>query len=314
MDALDQRMADYLAFLQKAEAMEGAYESARDVQELRDGVRLLARDRRSHPYGDHILHWVDSLMEAGDIAGGGACLLALERYFPHFNNQVIFRLRMAQYHMEMGEEEAARESLITLCRAIRNYEEAIEVNGLTAIWEQYKYLVEGLVEPSIRVMINRIKTPGECDMQIADILALPDEDILTELSNHLQELTGNGEVIQALNKWERTAYYVDELCMEVNSGGFEGYLYYHGTHFDKAYKALEQMGAAEMTALLDRVRAKFPRNRIPKAADSIQNTMDRMEEKGVDFEAEDDCYYGSAEKELLAKLTAYVRENGKHFR
>ena len=42
--------------------------------------------------------------------------------------------------------------------------------------------------------------------------------------------------------------------------------------------------------------------------------MDRMEEKSVDFEAEDDCYYGSAEKELLAKLTAYVRENGKHFR
>ena len=79
-------------------------------------------------------------------------------------------------------------------------------------------------------------------------------------------------------------------------------------------KALEQMGAMEMTALLDRVRAKFPRNRIPKTLDSIQNTMDRMEEKGVDFEAEDDCYYGGAEKELLAKLTAYVRENGKHFR
>lgn len=314
MDALDQRMADYLAFLQKAEAMEGAYESARDVQGLKDGVRALSRDRRSHPYGDHMLHWADSLMEAGDIAGGGACLLALEKYFPHFHNQVIFRLRMAQYHMEMGEEEPARESLLALCREIRNYEEAIEINGLTALWEKYRHLVQGLVEPSIRVMTNRIKTPGECDLQIADILALPDEDILTELSNHLQELTGNGEVIQGLNKWERTAYYVDELCMEVNSGGFEGYLYYHGTHFDKAYKAQEQMGAAEMTALLDRVRAKFPRNHIPKSADSIQNTMDRMEEKGVDFEAEDDCYYGSAEKELLAKLTAYVRENGKHFR
>ena len=69
-----------------------------------------------------------------------------------------------------------------------------------------------------------------------------------------------------------------------------------------------------MTALLDRVRAKFPRGRIPKATDSIQNTMDRMEEKGVDFEAEDDSYYGTAEKELLAKLTGYGRENGKHFR
>ena len=240
--------------------------------------------------------------------------MALERYFPHFNNQVIFRMRMAQYHMEMGEEEAARTSLVTLCKAIRNYEEAIEINGLTAIWEQYKYLVEGLVEPSSRVMAARLKTPEQCDMQIADILALPDEDILTELSNHLQELSGDGDMIQGLNKWERTAYYVDELCMEVNSGGFEGYLYYHGTHFEKAYKALEQMGATEMTALLDRIRAKFPRNRIPKTADSIQNTMDRMEEKGVDFEAEDDCYYGSAERELLTKLTVYVRENGKHFR
>ena len=311
---LDKRMEDYQAFLQKVEAMEGRYESARDVRGLEDGVRKLAQDRRSHPYGDHMLHWADSLMEAGDIAGGGVCLLALEKYFPHFQNQVIFRMRMAQYHMEMGEEEAARESLLALCRAIRNYEEAIEVNGLTALWEKYRHLVQGLVEPSIRVMAARLKTPGECDMQIADILTLPDEDILTELSNHLQELSGDGDMIQGLNKWERTAYYVDELCMEVNSGGFEGYLYYHATHFDKAYKALEQMGAAEMTALLDRVRAKFPRNRIPKAADSIQNTMDRMEEKGVDFEAEDDSYYGTAEKELLAKLTGYVRENGNHFR
>lgn len=69
-----------------------------------------------------------------------------------------------------------------------------------------------------------------------------------------------------------------------------------------------------MTALLDRVREKFPRGRIPKAADSIQNTMDRMEEKGVDFEAEDDCYYGSAEGELLERLTAWVRNNEKKFR
>ena len=150
--------------------------------------------------------------------------------------------------------------------------------------------------------------------EVHDILALPDEDILNELSGHLQELSSNGEVLQALNKWERTAFYVDELCMEVNSGGFEGYLYYHGTHFEKAYKALVQMGAGQMTALLDRVREKFPRKRIPKTLDAIQNTMDRMEEKGVDFEDEDDCYYGGTERELLERLTDYVRENARHFR
>ena len=42
--------------------------------------------------------------------------------------------------------------------------------------------------------------------------------------------------------------------------------------------------------------------------------MDRMEEKGVDFEAEDDCYYGGTERELLKRLTAWVRSNGKKFR
>ena len=317
---LDERMAAYQAFLKKAEAMEGAYERSRDTQILEEGVQKLAQDPNSHPYGDHMIHWADALMEAGDIAGGGACLTAMEKYFPHFNNQVIFRMRMAQYHMENGNEEAARKSLITLCKAIRNYEEAIEWNGLTALWEKYKYLVEGLVEPPkqwrslVQCKATKLKTPAECEKPIADILALPDEDILGELSTHLQELTGNGDVIQALNKWERTAYYVDELCMEVNSGGFEGYLYYHGTHFEKAYKALEQMGAGQMTALLDRVRAKFPRGRIPKTLDSIQNTMDRMEEKGVDFEAEDDCYYGGTERELLERLTAWVRNNEKKFR
>ena len=42
--------------------------------------------------------------------------------------------------------------------------------------------------------------------------------------------------------------------------------------------------------------------------------MDRMEEKGVDFEAEDDCYYGIAEGELLERLTAWIRNNEKKFR
>ena len=42
--------------------------------------------------------------------------------------------------------------------------------------------------------------------------------------------------------------------------------------------------------------------------------MDRMEEKGVDFEDEDDCYYGGTERELLERLTAWVRNNEKKFR
>ncbi len=311
---LEQRMAAYQAFLKNVEHLRERYAHSRDPEDLTDGIRRLAADPGCHPYADHLLLMGDSYMESGDSAAGVACMKAVDKYFPHFTNETVYHLRMAQYHIENGDLETGRACLVALCRSIDNYEESIEWNGLTDVWEKYKHLVQGLVKPSVRVMTSRIKTPAECDMQIGDILALPDEEILNELSGHLQELSGDGDSIQSLNKWERTAYYVDELCMEVNSGGFEGYLYYHGTHFEKSYMALEQMGAGEMTALLDRVREKFPRKRIPKTEESIQNTMDRMEEKGVDFEAEDDIYYGSAEKELLQKLTDYVREHAKRFR
>ena len=307
---IDKNTAAYQDYLWMVKWFQEKYAQTGDPQELVSGIWRVSCDRRCHPYVDQLLMLGNSYIESGDTAAGIACMQAVKKFFPRFNNETLYHLRMAQYHIENGDEASGRDCLLTLCRRVGNYEESIEVNGLTPLWEKYKHLVQGLVAPSGRV----IKTKAESDTRIHDILALPDDEILNELSTHLQELSEDGEKIQALNKWERTAYYVDELCMEVNSGGFEGYLYYHGTHFDKAYKALEQMGAAEMTALLDQVRAKFPRGRIPKAADSIQNTMDRMEEKGVDFEAEDDCYYGGAEKELLAKLTAYVRENGKHFR
>lgn len=223
-------------------------------------------------------------------------------------------LLLARDAMEAGDPETGRACLVALCRSIDNYEETIEWNELTDLWEKYKYLVEGSVEPSVRVMRIEPRTSGECTMSIGDILALPDDEVLSELSRHLQELSGDGGFLQSLNRWERAAYYVDELCMEVNSGGFDSYLYYCGTRFEKAYKALKEMGAEEMTALLDRVREKFPRKRVPKSEEAIQNAMDALEEAGVDFEAEDDTYYDSAERELLKKLTAFVRENGKRFR
>lgn len=311
---VEERMAAYQAFLEKVGRLKEQYARFHDTEELVSGIRSLSVNKGNHPYADHLLLMGDSYMDAGDFAAGIACLRAVEEYFPHFNNETLFRLRMAQYHIENGDVESGRACLVALCRSIDNYEESIEWNSLTAVWEKYKYLVEGLVPPSVRVMSCRIKTPAECEMSIGEILALPDEELPDALSGHLQELSGDGVSIQSLNKWERAAYYVDELCMEINSGGFESYLYYHGTHFEKAYKSLEQMGAEQMTALLDRAREKFPRKRVPKSEDAIQNAMDRMEEAGVDFEDEDDLYYGTAEGELLEKLTAFVRENAKHFR
>lgn len=230
------------------------------------------------------------------------------------NNTTAVYLYWAHGCFSCGDIEMGKRYLLSLCKKVSNYEESIELNGLTEVWEKYKHHVEGLIPPSVVVNGQTAVSPQACSRSIPSILNGPDDDLLTDLSTHLNELCGNGAFLNSLNKWERTIWYADELCMEVNSGGFEGYLYYHGTHFEKAYKAIAEMDAPNITALLDTVRAKFPRARIPKSEEAIQNVMDKLEDKGVDFETEDDIYYTSAERELLACMTAYVRANSKHFR
>ena len=74
------------------------------------------------------------------------------------------------------------------------------------------------------------------------------------------------------------------------------------------------MSATGVLAILDSVRAKFPKNRIPKSADALQNTMDTMQEQGMDFEAEEERFYSTGEKELLERLLSFVTENKKRFR
>lgn len=238
----------------------------------------------------------------------------LQQKYAHVANKTMHYMKLAQDSLEQGDMEHGRMYLILLCTETSNYEESIAWNGLTPLWEQYRHLVEGLVPPSVKSMDAQPMCPEQCTMQIGDILALPADEILTELSAHLNEQSANGTAMHCLNKWERMAYYADELCSEINSGGFDGYLYYHGLHFEKAYQAFEAMGAPQMLQLMDVVRAKFPRQRIPKSEESLQNAMDAMEEQGIDFEAEDNIYYKTTEKELLEKTLTFVLKNKNHFR
>ena len=232
------------------------------------------------------------------------------------NCETNMYLRLAQIHLEKGQQEEGIAYLIKLCtETVDNYEESIAFFELTDVWNKYKHLVEGLVPPSVAFNEGpRPLSPAECSRSIEEIFALPEDEILSALSDHLGELSGSGEELNCLNKWERCVYYLDELSMEVNSGGFDSYLYQHGEHFHKARKALENLDAPEMTALLDAAAAKFPRGKVPKSQDAIQNAMEKLVEKGVDFEDLDDACYGGSEQEFLSALLNYVLENRKHFR
>lgn len=229
-------------------------------------------------------------------------------------NTTAHFMSLAEKYMADGNIEAAKACLILLCENCDNYEESIEFNELTEQWQKYRYLVEELVPQSLKFNSVSPHSPEECTMQIEDILLLPDDNILCALSEHLGELSGEGDSLSSLNKWELIVYYVDELCTEVNSGGFNGYLYYNGLHFENAYNALESINALGVLQILNTIREKFPKKRIPKNEESLQNTIDLMEEKGVDFETEDELFYSTGEKELIKYLLTYIKENKRYFR
>lgn len=302
-------------FFRDAQALQGRFENSRSLMELERDLDAFARKYGAYMgVADYLLHIAEGYYEKGDNAAGVAFVKAVDGHFAQVNNKTVLRLRMAQYYFENGDEASGIRSLVTLCSEISNYEESIEFTGLMPLWERYRHLVEGKVPPSVSVMSCNPLPPEKCSVQIGEILALPEEDLLSSLSTHLAELSGNGEYLNYLNQWERTVFYADELCMEVNSGGFGAYLYGNGQHFEKACQSLETVGAGEALALLERIREKFPRKKVPKTVGRLQETLDTMEENGTDFEEEDEAYYSCAEKELLKKLHAFVWTNRAHFR
>ena len=265
--------------------------------------------------GDLLVDAGNNSMEKGDAGTAFVFLKAAEKC-PNVADETTLYLRLAQIHLEKGDQETGIAYLIRLCtEGPSNYEESIGFRELTEVWNRYRHLVDGLVPPSVSIYSGpRPLSPDECSRSIAEIWALPEDEILSALSEHVNEMSASGEELNYLNKWERSFCYLDELSMEVNSGGFDSYLYYHGQHFEKARKALNAIDSPAMTALLDAVTAKFPRGKVPKSMDAIRNAMEKLEEKGVDFEDLDDACYGGAEREFLSALLNYVLENRKHFR
>ena len=271
--------------------------------------------RNDYLIGNLLVEAGDDATEKGDTEAALVFLKAAEKC-PNVGDETTLYLRLAQIHLEKGDQETGVAYLIKLCtEGPSNYEESISFRELTDVWNRHKHLVDGLVPPSVSIYSGpRPLSPDECSRSIADILALPEDDLLTALSEHLNEMSGCGTEMNYLNKWERNFFYLDEISMEVNSGGFDSYLFHCGEHFHKARKALDALDAPGMTALLDAVAAKFPRGKVPKSMDAIQNALEKLADKGVDFEEQDDAYYGGVESEFLPKLLTYVLENKKHFR
>lgn len=320
---MSQQLRDIENFRREFEQLKQQYALSKSPEDLVSGIRRASENPSYRHFGQFFFHLGNSYMGDGDLEAGAACMKAALDYFSYVDHHGIFYLRMAQYHIEKGDPQAGVGYLVRLCTEVKNLEVHMAAYDLTEVWEKYRRLYalqlpertpaqkqKAAPEPEV----PQPKQPSECGQTVEQILQLGEDDLLSSLSQHLDELSGYGEALNRLNRWERCVYYADEVCREVNSGGFEGYLYYHGTHIAKAQQAFAQINAKQALSLTEQIARKFPGGSVPKSEGAIQNAMDQLEEREIDFEDEDAAYYSTAEREILDCLVRFVRENQNHFR
>ena len=302
-------------FMKSLDSIKNQYQNTNNLENLKKDLLMLAKDYQNNAgISNYLLNTGEEYISGGDYSAGILFIKIVDERFGAANTTLL-NLRMAEYYIENNETEIGIGYLLKLCSAISNYEESIAFNELTEIWNKYKHLVKDMVPTSVAINSNTISLkPEECSMMINEIFSLPDSEIIDNLSAHVNELSANGNELNKLNHAEKVFYYIDELCTEVNSGGFESYLYYNGNHFQRLIDSLKTVKAVNMLRILNIIESKFPKGKLPDSLDSIQKAMDLLEEKGIDFEIEDNQFYEKEENVLLSLLTDFVLENKQRFK
>lgn len=273
------------------------YQVDQNQTKLEKALYALARKYKKYNVAAMVyVNYGDELIVKGQNELGIRYLQIATEIFGQYADEITCLLRFAEYYIEKGETEKGISYLMKLCcETTSNYEESIEFRELTQVWERYKPLVEGKVPESMNSFTSKPLAPAECTMQIQDILNLPEDGLLRELSIHLYEMSGCGNYLNCLNKWERLVFYLDTLCVDINSDGIEHFVEYHGTHFKQTKKAMKELGLENGMQLLEQVQKK-------------------MKKHIEDFEDEEVLYYKLVEHDLLAGLYQYVMQNKTRFR
>lgn len=285
-------------FTKKFQQIKEYLEVEEQKEELEKSLRvLLKKYRENYAVFLDVFQYGDDLMEQGRYTLGLRYLQIAKDVFPVYADDVTYYLRNAQYYIEMGDLELGKSYLVKLCcETVDNYEESIGFRELTHVWDKYKHLVEGKVPASISLNDKKKPLkPEDCTMQIEEILQLSKDLLLCDLSMHLFELSGEGDYLNYLNRWERMVFYLDSFSTDINSDGIEHFVEYHGKHWKATRKAMEELNIEKGPLLMDQIR-------------------DKMKKHIDDFEDEEAFYYEFIEKELLEKLYQYVIEYRDKFR
>jgi hypothetical protein len=297
-------------FMERLNSTQQEYNKSKDITRLHTKLSSLAHDYSEYfGFGDLFVARGEQLIESGDYDAGITFMTTAHKTFRQIANTTTLYIRLAENEFKCGNIKSAKAYLILLCNGLDNYEESIEANGLTAVWETYKHHVENEI-PASNNMYRTVeaRSPDTCSRNIKDILKLSEEELLTALSGHLNELCGNGEHLNMLTAEELTIYLIDEWISDINADGIEHYLSYHGVHFLELQKAICDIENVQALTLIEKIKQKFPPSTVPLNEKSLPSALENMEAYGVDFECEEHFYYEHVEISLLNSLYNYILE------
>ena len=308
------------SFEEKFNHIKDAFSDTSNPDELKEKLQKLVHEF-GNPYESEMSKLFSDygslLFEKGNPEMGYVYLQIADTAFFYPADALTVYLRLAQYWFEKADEEKGRYFLDVLCQNLHsNYEDQIAQRGLAEVWEQYRPLVKNKIPPSISFDSETpALRPEECSMQIEKILELSRDQLLYELSSHLDEMSGDGEFMMNLNKWEKTFYDTDTLLSAVSSDGIDYYLETHGHRFEQTKKSLELIGAEKALTFMIMIEKCFPKSKVPKSLEKIETILGKMMDNDEIFDTADQFYADeNIEQEIAEKEYQFVLENRKRFR
>jgi len=139
-----------------------------------------------------------------------------------------------------------------------------------------------------------------------------DEDKIAEiyeiLFNHFYSNPGS------LSQNEKNFFYINNLSMEVNNGGFDQFfLNPSGNYTIETLQALELIGENNTAKLLKEAMAEFPRSEIPRNRDDRIDILEKISQKSQEKWDKLDKQFYACEHNISDLLISFVTKNINDF-